>query len=214
MYTLSEVAERWQKTENDILRMAIDGKIVLSAWWLGGLLINVGVGIESGRVFHPVTRLHKGLFAIRRRTIWEFLACGESLKVHFFENGGQHLYFSDYVLDERVPLELTRKKIFIDSTHLADAEANHPELVAGVADNLQKDLPLLEGMKDETPDTISKTWQEIESKSGMTRNTFQEWAEKAGVQWKDEEDELRITLKDILKVKSFRDKTKKEQKKK
>jgi len=130
MYTLKEVAEWWQKSENDILRMAIDGKIVLSAWWDGFLLLDVGVGIAKGCAFAPMPRLHKGLFAIRRDTIRELLACGEPLKVLFFENGGQHLYFSDYVLDERVPLELTRKKIFIDSTHLADAEAKHPGLVS------------------------------------------------------------------------------------
>jgi hypothetical protein len=205
MYTLREVTERWQKTENDILRMAIEGEVVLSAWWSGVFLLET----SRDRWVKPCN----GLFEIKRELIGGLLACGESLEISSFEDGAESIYFALEEPNRLVSFELTREKIVIDFAHLADAEANNPELVAGVADNLQKDLPLLEGMKDETPDTISTTWQEIKSKSGMTRNTFQEWAGKVGVPWKNEEGEVQITLEDILRVKSFRDKTKKRTKK-
>jgi hypothetical protein len=66
-----------------------------------------------------------------------------------------------------------------------------------------------------TPGTLYTKWEDIQSPSGMTRHTFETWALKAGViKWHNEKGELEITLENILKVKSFRDKTKKGQNKK
>lgn len=145
MYTLREVTERWQKSENDILRMAIEGEVVLSAWWSGIFLLET----SRDRWVEPCN----GLFEIKREIIGELLTCGESLEISSFENGAESIYFALEEPNRLVSFELTREKIVIDFAHLADAEAKHPELVAGVSNNLQKNLPPFEGMKAdvETP---------------------------------------------------------------
>jgi predicted DNA-binding transcriptional regulator AlpA len=122
MYTLREVAERWQKSENDILRMAIEGEVVLSAWWSGIFLLET----SRDRWVEPCN----GLFEIKREIIGELLTCGESLEISSFENGAESIYFALEEPNRLVSFELTREKIVIDFAHLADAEAKHPELVS------------------------------------------------------------------------------------
>jgi hypothetical protein len=75
MYTLKEITERWNKTENDILRMAIREEVVLSAWGEGYILFKGFGNILDGLSNLTSTR---GLFDIEAGSVGAFLANPDS----------------------------------------------------------------------------------------------------------------------------------------
>jgi hypothetical protein len=187
MYTLKDVAERWGKTENDILRMAIAGDVVLSAWWNGVVNLWERFEIDGEELDNFLyAEWYSGLFPLSRHGVSELLACPEPILIHSFKHEGNYAYFASFdesspedspeehsgpeypsalakaVADlkaitgpeyPRAPFEPTLDKIVVALNDLKATEAAHPELVVGVSNNLQKDLPPFEGMKDdvETP---------------------------------------------------------------
>ena len=198
MYTLREVSERWRKSENDVLRMAVNDEIVF--------FVRLTCPVqeqESGRVPDDgrTTRINDavGFVPVENHYIEDLLSGETAVDVGCFHTPGMTYFPLDDSGDNLRPFVITRERLMITSQELA-----------------RIDQPVMPGKDDgqkgccETPSTLCTCWQEIQSKSRMSRKSFEKYAEIAGVNIsKNERGRVQITLENVLKVKFHKDSTKK-----
>jgi len=170
MYTLEDIAKKWNKTENDILRMAIKNEIELSAWWRGP--INIREYIDDGYSFFKYSDWFTGLFTIESHYLKELLANIQPVMIHEVrhDNGDIWLFAMNSPDSERDEgrstfFNLTRDKIVITTEEVATAEAKYPHLSATILNKNKtitgkrvenrKTLPLKTADKDRITSTTS-----------------------------------------------------------
>jgi hypothetical protein len=138
MYTLEDLALKWKITENDILRMAINKKIVLSAWWQGAVNIREDLGDEEGDSFFKWTEFFNGLFTIDGYYLKVLLANLPVEIISFYREDDQ-LHFAKYSSDEfsnegpPAYFNLTRDKIVMTTEQFETADAKYFQLSATVS---------------------------------------------------------------------------------
>lgn len=138
MYTLEDLAVKWKITENDILRMAINKKIVLSAWWQGAVNIREDVGDEEGGSFFKWSESFNGLFPIDGYYLTELLANLPVQIISFYREDDQ-LHFAKYSSDEfsnegpPAYFNLTRDKIVMTTEQFETAYAKYFQRTATVS---------------------------------------------------------------------------------
>jgi hypothetical protein len=142
MLTLKELAERWNKTENDILRMAIDGEVKLSGWWRGyANVCQICDGEEIcdiERSSFNYSEWFNDQFNIPRDTVRELLAT-PFVNLQYFEHNGAAYYFSTDKnrgghwddCREYLPFKLTKENIVISRKDIEVAEIKNPVFVPG-----------------------------------------------------------------------------------
>jgi len=163
MHTLEDIAKKWNKTENDILRMAIKNEIELSAWWRGP--INIREYIDDGYSFFKYSDWFTGLFTIESHYLKELLANIQPVMIHEVrhDNGDIWLFAMNSPDSERDEgrstfFNLTRDKIVITTEEVATAEAKYPHLSATIL-NKNKTIILKDGVasrKTAPPETTNK----------------------------------------------------------
>lgn len=138
MYTLKDLVAKWNKTENDILRMAINNEIVLSAWWQGAVNIREDVGDEEGGSFFKWSESFNGLFPIDGYYLTELLANLPVQIISFYREDDQ-LHFAKYSSDEfsnegpPAYFNLTRDKIVMTTEQFETAYAKYLQRTATVS---------------------------------------------------------------------------------
>jgi hypothetical protein len=148
MYTLKELCERWGKTENDIIRMAVAEKIILSAWYSGYALAYAYKPIEDNRIRTYCNLPISGTIDIQSRYICGLIAAsGGPVLIRSIEAEG-----AEYIFSEDSPLgvffeesrempsrsfALTKEQLLITPENLEAAETKYTELVSGVPEKEQ-----------------------------------------------------------------------------
>jgi hypothetical protein len=167
MYTLSEIAERWNKTENDVLRMAAERSLSLIIFYNGRVLgdsdvFTDGAGtsnllscanVERHRTNPDTTPLtasvlNSGWFSgellVSKETAIELLTkervfCSEFEPYISNDVEPQHLkrIFIANHRGQSASMPITRLAILVTRENAEIAESKYPQLVAGGADDLQ-----------------------------------------------------------------------------
>jgi hypothetical protein len=186
MYTLEELAERWNKTENDIIRMAVAGKIILSAWYSGYVLVYYPLEDNLTRVCsgsYCNIRI-SGTIDIQSRDICGLIAASaDPVLIHSTEVEGVEYIFSE---DSPSPIfseesrnkpyrsfALTREQLLITPENLEAAETKYPELVSGVPKN-NPQLPQIPIISRE-PEKPLKTIKAIAEYCEVHESTVKTW---------------------------------------
>jgi hypothetical protein len=191
MYTLEELAERWNKTENDIIRMAVAGKIILSAWYSGYVLVysppepedDVGEWkrVRWGSYWNTN---FSGPIDIQSHDLCGFIAASaDPVLIHCAEVEGVEYIFSEDspigVFSEESrnkpyrSFALTREQLLITPESLEAAETKYPELVSGVPKN-NPQLPQIPIISRE-PEKPLKTIKAIAEYCEVHESTVKTW---------------------------------------
>jgi len=131
IYTLEDLAKKWNKSENDILRMAINNEIVLSAWWEGA--INIHEYDDDKRSFFYSSRPFIGFFPISGYYVMKILANRQPVLIHEFHCEGRPWYFATNSHDSGkegpyTTVNLTRSDICITTEEVEASSAKRKQL--------------------------------------------------------------------------------------
>ncbi len=202
-YKLSELAKRWNKTEDEILHIAVTGQLVLSMCHFGVVVSFVITKSAKRIVTYPGENYcFSGLYG--RIPI-------ENIKsLLIYENDEERL--SNYVLklfmdDGRTAILykgelLTRHKILASYNEVTRIEGMYPELLRGKQQKENQD-----SFPQNVEDEYIYTNKEIEAESGLSYNTFKKYAESAGIKIEKTEDskpKSKIKKSDMKRVVNFR----------